>query len=314
MHMRCVTLLALGLAACGSDPTPLPPVDADRYAVDLEALAAQPRQPNAAGWKAAQELCIARFEELGYTVELHAYATGLNVIGTRLGTSLPDEKVVVSAHYDSVTNCAGADDNASGVAGVLEAARVLAVRPSARTLVVACWDEEERGLIGSRAWVQREVGTGSVVTANYVFEMIGYRSSEPNSQELDRQLSSVFPDQSAAIEANDRRGDFILVIHDESSAPEVVSFTTKAAAIGLPTIVLPVNEALTKVPTALRRSDHASFWDVDWPGVQVTDTAEYRNSHYHCTEGPDVTVDVDVAFATMVTEATVAAVAAALDP
>ncbi len=312
--MRTVATLALLAAACGSDPTPLPAVDANRYAADLEALAAQPRQPNSAGWKAAQELCLTRFEELGYTVELHSYLTGVNVIGTRLGTSLPDEKVVVSAHYDSVTNCAGADDNASGVAGVLEAARVLAVRPSARTLVVACWDEEERGLIGSRNWVQREVESGSIVTANYVFEMIGYRSSEPNSQELDRQLASVFPDQSAAIEANENRGDFILVIHDESSAPEVVPFTTKAAEIGLPTIVLPVNEALTKVQTALKRSDHAPFWDVDWPGVQLTDTAEYRNSHYHCLEGPDVTADVDVTFATMITEATVAALASALDP
>lgn len=309
--MRPVALLLL--AACGSDPTPLPKVDADRYAADLTALASQSRQVNSLGWKAAQDLCAARFEELGYTVERHAFATGLNVIGTRRGTSLPNEKVVVSAHYDSVTNCTGADDNASGVAGVLEAARVLAVRPSARTLVVACWDEEERGLLGSTQWVQREVGMGTTITANFVFEMIGYRSSEPNTQTVDRELASIFPDQSAAIEANQNRGDFILVIHDESSTPEVAPFLTEAAAIGLPTIALPVNEPLTKVPTDLKRSDHAPFWDVDWPGVQLTDTAEFRNKHYHCTQGPDVIADVDITFATQITQATIAALAAALD-
>jgi len=301
------------LAACGSDPTPLPKVDVDRYAADLEGLASQSRQPNTPGWQAAQELCAARFEELGYTVERHAYSTGLNVIGTRLGSSRPDEKVVVSAHYDSVPNCRGADDNASGVAAVLEAARVLAVRPSARTLVLACWDEEERGLIGSRTWVQREVGLGTTVTANFVFEMIGYRSSEPNSQDLDRQLSSIFPDQSAAIMANENRGDFILIIHDESSTPEVAPFIAEATTIGLPTIALPVNEPLTKVDTDLKRSDHGPFWDVDWPGVQLTDTAEFRNSHYHCSAGPDVVADVDITFATQITQATIAALAAALD-
>ena len=98
---------------------------------------------------------IIGFASLGYTVEREAYGTGVNVIGVLDGTSAPAEQVVISAHYDSVANCPGADDNGSGVAGVLEAARVLSTSQHKRTLVVACWDEEEKGLIGSSAFVAR---------------------------------------------------------------------------------------------------------------------------------------------------------------
>ena len=63
--------------------------------------------------------------------------------------------IVVGAHYDAHAGTPGADDNASGVAGVLEAARVLAMAEHPRTLVVAFWDEEERGLVGSRAQAMR---------------------------------------------------------------------------------------------------------------------------------------------------------------
>src|SRR5690606_20146741 len=129
-------------------------VEAARYQADLEAIA-MPREPESAHWQAVQDLCAERLEGLGFTVERHAYATGVNVIGVREGTSEPQRRVLVGAHYDHIAGCAGADDNASGVAGALEAARVLAMASFPRTLVVACWDEEERGLIGSRAYAER---------------------------------------------------------------------------------------------------------------------------------------------------------------
>jgi Zn-dependent M28 family amino/carboxypeptidase len=314
-----IAVAATVAPACSSkpnDPRPLVvrSVEQARITTDLDAIAA-PRTPGTAHWQAVQDLCADRFASLGYTVERHAYATGVNVIGVRTGTRVPAEQVIVSAHYDSVANCAGADDNGSGVAGLLEAARVLALQPHARTLVVACWDEEERGLIGSRAYVTRAIAAGDQIAANFVFEMIGYRSTEPGSQRSDEVIGTIFPDVMAQLEANEYRGDFILLIHDTRSDPAVADLTAMAELVSLPTLAIRVLDGLktNQAAGALRRSDHAPFWDVDYPGIQLTDTAEYRNSHYHCTGGPNVVADLDLAFTTAVVQATAGAAAAALD-
>jgi Zn-dependent M28 family amino/carboxypeptidase len=315
--MRWFVLLAL--AACGSSSTPpvdpVGAVEAERFSADLTAIAA-PRGSGSPHWQEVQDLCADRLAELGYDVERHAYGTGVNVIGVRTGTALPAERVMVSAHYDSTgVGCAGADDNATGVAGALEVARVLALESHARTLAVACWDEEEKGLIGSTAYVTRADAAGEMIVASYVFEMIGYRSSQPNSQTTDQNLAAVFPDQEAQIAANEYRGDFILLVHDEGAAATVADFVATATSIGLPTVALDVNNALKVAPGAagLRRSDHAPFWFADYPAIMVTDTANFRNPHYHCGGGPDAISDIDIEFATANVKSVAGAVALALD-
>jgi hypothetical protein len=324
--MRPLVIAALpGLlcAGCGSSTprTPDAPVQAhtqveqQRLIDDLASMAAAPREPGSAHWQAVQDLCADRLAELGYTVERHAFATGVNVIGVRSGARLPGERVVVSAHYDSTPGCPGADDNASGVAGALEAARVLALQPHARTLVVACWDQEEAGLVGSRAYVQRAKAAGDAIVLSFVFEMIGYRSSEPSSQRTDAGLAMAYPEQTAAIAANDHRGDFILLVHDDAAAAAAASFETVATAVGLPVIQLDVAASIKKSSLigALRRSDHAPFWDADYPAIQLTDTADYRNPHYHCAGGTDSIADIDAEFVTLNVRAAVGSIAAALD-
>lgn len=312
------TCAAFGCGSSSPKPdapvSPVAAVDSQRFVADLTVIAA-PRPPGSAHWQTVQDLCATRFADLGYAVERHAYATGVNVIGVKTGTRIPAERIVVSAHYDSVNNCAGADDNGSGVAGTLEAARVLALQPHARTLVVACWDQEEAGLIGSKAYVQRARLNSETIVGSFVFEMIGYRSTVPGSQETDPALDAVFPAQTAEIAANQHRGDFILIIHDEAAASAVADFESVAAEIGLSTIALPVPASLKKSPQAggLRRSDHAPFWDADYPAIQLTDTADFRNPHYHCAGGADAMVDIDVEFATLNIRATVGAVVAGLD-
>ena len=309
------------LVACGSSSSsrrdaapPSNAVESARFLADLTTISA-PRPPGSPHWQTVQDLCASRFEALGFTVERHVYATGTNVIGTRTGTRLPDERLLVSAHYDSVNACTGADDNASGVAGVLEAARVLALAPHDRTLVVACWDEEERGLIGSRAYATRAKAAGERVIGHFVFEMIGYRSSAPNSQQTDPGLDAVFPAQTAEIVANQNRGDFILLIHDTGSTALAADFDVHAGTLALPAIALPVSDALKLAPAAsgLRRSDHAPFWEQGFPSIQLTDTANFRNPHYHCAGGEDALADIDVEFATLILKATVGATASALD-
>lgn len=106
------------------------------------------------------------FLSFGLTAELDSfhwyngggtYYDGVNVVGVLPGTKRADELYVIGAHYDSVNN-PGADDNASGVAGVLECARVLSQYQFDATLVFIAFDCEEVGLVGSRWWVHDNPG------------------------------------------------------------------------------------------------------------------------------------------------------------
>ncbi len=313
--MRRLCICAFGtVLGCGEPaPSPVELVDRAAYEADLTTIAA-PRSPRTPHWQTVQDLCADRFAALGFDVERHAYTTGVNVIGVRPGTTKPAERVVVSAHYDSVANCAGADDNGTGVAATLEAARVLSRQPHDRTLVVACWDEEERGLIGSSAYVTRAKAAGDSIVLALVFEMIGYRSSAPMSQRTDAQLEAVFPDATAQIAANEYRGDFALVVNDESASAAVADLQAVATDVGLPIVNISLLAPLKRSLDALRRSDHAPFWDADYPALFITDTADYRNPHYHCARGmSDALVDLDVEFAIANVRVIVGAAAMALD-
>ena len=313
--MNRLVLCALGTAVGCSDPTPSPvdAVDRAAYEADLTTIAA-PRSPRTPHWQAIQDLCADRLASLGFDVERHAYATGVNVIGVRTGTTKPAERVVVSAHYDSVPNCAGTDDNGSGLAGTLEAARVLSQQPHDRTLVVACWDEEERGLIGSSAYVARAKAAGDSIVLALVFEMIGYRSSAPMSQKTDASLEAVFPDAAAQIAANEYRGDFTLVVNDESATTAVADMQKVAAGLALPIVNISLLAPLKRSIDDLRRSDHAPFWDADYPALMITDTADFRNPHYHCLRSSaDALADIDFDFAVANVRIVVGAAAMALD-
>jgi Zn-dependent M28 family amino/carboxypeptidase len=312
--MNRLAICALAAVGCSDpDSSPVSLVDRAAYEADLTTIAA-PRSPGTPHWQEIQDLCADRFAALGYDVERHAYATGTNVIGVRTGTKLPAERVVVSAHYDSVPNCAGADDNGSGLAGTLEAARVLSMQPHDRTLVVACWDEEERGLIGSTAYVKRAKAAGDAIVLGLVFEMIGYRSDAPRSQMTDASLEAVFPDAAAQIAANDYRGDFALVVNDETAATAVTDMQKVAIDAGVPIVNISLLAPLKRSIADLRRSDHAPFWDADYPALMITDTANFRNPHYHCLRSTsDALVDIDFDFAVANVKVVVGAAAAALD-
>ena len=316
LTLLIAALPAFGLA-CSDDSSeavddPVALVEAQRYQSDLK-LIAQARPPGSAHWKKVQDLCVERFKAHGFTTSLHKYATGVNVIGTLTGTKEPAKQVIVSAHYDSTKGCAGADDNATGVAGLLEAARVLATRQHDRTLVVACWDEEERGLIGSLAYAKEAAKRKDQILTAFVFEMIGYKSDAVDSQTLPTGFELLFPTQIKAVKDNKSKGDFIAVIHDTDKGKHnevaVTEMKRVAAEVGLPIIGLPVPDLLKINPAArdLQRSDHAAFWYNGIPGMMITDTSEFRNTHYHCRKGEDSVDRLDSAFATQVIKATTGA-------
>lgn len=288
-------------------------VDPMRRSRDV-AFIARERTPGGPHWQAVQDLCAERLAEWGYEVERmrgEADEIGpyVNVIGRREGKR-PDE-LIVSAHYDHIPGCAGADDNATGVAAVLEAARLLSSLPLEQTLVVACWDQEEPGFGGSGAYAERARMRGVPISAAYVLDGVGYTDRASGSQTLPDGFELLFPDFFEALAARGFVGDFIALIGDTSSRSYHDSLRTHAEAIGLPlsTIEVPNDQTSNPLLSDLRRSDHSSFWDAGYPALFLTDSGDFRNPNYHCMEGADEPDTLDYPFLAQVTRTLVGSAA-----
>ncbi len=294
-------------------------VDGPRYSEDLSVIATD-RTLKSPGHKMVQELCARRLAELGFKVELDSYGTGINVIGRIDGAGNSGESVILSAHYDSRNaGCPGADDNASGVAGALEAARVLVKARYNRTLIIALWDEEEkglkspRGLHGSRAFAARSRREGSNIVLSMVFEMIGYRSSEPGSQRFPAGMKAIFPLEMKKIAENRNRGDFICLTVNEDAKRYADIYTGFADITGLPVVTLKISRNIIN-NHEFRRSDHAAFWEQGYSAMMIGDTINYRNTSYHCNNGKvDDISRLDTDFARDTIKAAVAAMARILE-
>lgn len=306
----------LGEASCvGDDAQALHDcVSAERYAEHLRQVVGM-RPTGSPHWARVQHLCDATLSGLGFDVERHEYGTGTNVLGVRRGDRWPDERVVVGAHYDHIPGCAGADDNATGVAGALELARVLSSAPQRRTLVVACWDEEEQGLRGSRAWAARARERGERIVVYFNFDAIGFVDRRPGAQRIPAGFSLLFPEQVEALQAQGGRADFITIVTDAAALPHAQGMAEAAQRDGLPhtLLAIPTLVQRTHIAIDLQRSDHAALWDEGYPAIMITDTAEYRSGAYHCREQPDTLDRIDVPFAAGVVAATAYAVALALN-
>ena len=135
----------------------------------------------------AQDWIFDTFTSFGLDVELHDFSmpqgpASDNVIATLTGTKYPDEYVVLGAHYDSYTgsnNEPGADDNATGTAGILEIARILSQYEFDRSIIFATWSGEEYGLYGSEAWASEAAQNDMNILGYFNIDMAGYL--EPGS-------------------------------------------------------------------------------------------------------------------------------------
>ena len=303
--LKCISVLGLVvllLSACSKTARQVSS-QKQRFIDDVAFISQMPRVSGQAHHKKVQDLCASRFKQLGFEVEYHQYGTGTNVIGTLSGKQMPSERVMVSAHYDTVLNCNGADDNASGIAAVFETARLLSAKEYDRTLVLACWDEEEKKVVGSKAYVERERKGAAEIKMSYVYEMIGYSKKQANSQQIPAGFERLYPEQVKQIASNQNRADFIALVFDDKASDMLTTVALHAEQQKLAILQFNVSAQLKKsaVVADLRRSDHSAFWDVDYPAMMVTDTANFRNPHYHCAEGEDTiqTLDVDFAIKTI---------------
>jgi len=196
------------------------------------------------------------------------------------------ERLIVGAHYDVCGPHPGADDNASGVAGLLELARVLGANPPAIRVDLVGWALEEppyfaSPLMGSAIHAAALAKAGVPVRGAISLEMIGYFTDKPKSQRYPVPGFGLFYPS---------RGNFILVagrFKDSRIGKPLVKAMRKAS-------VLPVERFSGPTWTpSLDWSDHRSYWPHGWPAVMVTDTSYLRNANYHQATDTAGTLDYD---------------------
>jgi subtilisin-like proprotein convertase family protein len=208
-------------------------------------------------YNSVQQLATAfikqKFEEYGLQSRYQDYsATGRNVLGLKAGTKYPDKKYIICAHYDDMPSsltAPGADDNASGVVAVMEAARLLAPLESEYTLEFAVWDEEEIGLVGSAAYADSASFSGMQIMGVLNFDMIAW----------------------------DSNGDFRMTIGTNSQSSALTSDHEQVMRIYTPEI--------TWNYTDIEASDHASFWHQGYPAILgIEEYPDDFNAYYHTPE------------------------------
>ena len=121
------------------------------------------------------------------TYDQNYSASGRNVFAIQTGTDYSDQQFIICAHYDDMPTSAiapGADDNASGTAAVLEAARILSRVQTPYTVIYALWDEEEIGLVGSSNYAQQDYLTGDNILGVVNLEMFGWDGNDDGKFEI----------------------------------------------------------------------------------------------------------------------------------
>ncbi len=224
-----------------------------------------------------------------------------NVVGQQAGEG-DRGTVLIGAHADTVPGTPGADDNASGLAVLLEVARLVSDESLASPLEFACFDlEEPQGTtyaVGSDRYAQRAREEGREYRGCLVLEMVGYTDPASGSQSVPPMLFwKDVPDS----------GTFLAVVGDWKSRGLVDDYvrSARSAAPELPLVSFRSPFRGWLVPPT-RLSDHCRFWDRGYPALMLTDTAFLRNQHYH---GPgDRPETLDYGFMALVAEATAAAV------
>jgi len=181
--------------------------------------------------------------------------------------------VLVGAHYDTVQGSPGANDNASGVAGLIELARRLRDGRGARTVRLVAFVNEEPpffywGQMGSRIYARAARARGDDIRVMLSLEMLGCYRSEPGSQSYPPFLKYFYPE----------RGNFIAFVSNLRSRRalrEVVAAFKANSDFPVESLASPA------IVPGVSWSDQLSFWREGYRAVMVTDTAFYRYRWYH---------------------------------
>jgi hypothetical protein len=203
------------------------------------------------GNELAAEYITERLENYGLSVTQQNFGSeGTNVVATQTGTDFPNEYYMICAHYDAVTYYA-ADDNASGTATVIEAARLLSGQEFPYSIIYALWDEEEIGLVGSAYYASHANTLGLNIEAVINIDMIGWDGNDDGLIEV----------HTTAFNDSERLSYFVLNMNS------IYSLNL------LPTVINP----------GTTYSDHSSFWDNGFSAVLLIEGyySNDFNPYYH---------------------------------
>jgi hypothetical protein len=228
-------------------------------------------------------------EDTGFSVSTQTYpAQGItvkNLEAEQRGSSVPEEIVIIGAHYDSVIGSPGANDNASGIGCILEVARLIAGQKLKRTVRVVAFVNEEppffqTSLMGSRVSASRSRQRNEKIVAMLSIETIGYYSDTPGSQHYPFPFSFFYPNT----------GNFIGFVGNLASRNllrKVMASFRRHTAFPSEGVAAP------GWITGIGWSDQWSFWKEGYPGVMVTDTAPYRYPFYHTIQDTPDKINYD---------------------
>jgi Zn-dependent M28 family amino/carboxypeptidase len=234
---------------------------------------------------AAADYIEETLQSMGYAVSSQVYTVQgtsvRNLEAVRGGTSLAEEIVLIGAHYDTVSGSPGANDNASGVAALIEIARLLAANQLARSVRFVAFVNEEPPFfytwkMGSHRYARRAHERGDNITAMLALETIGYYSDADGSQQYPNPVYAwLYPST----------GNFIGFVGNLASRKLVrqcLGTFRRHSAFPSEGIAAPGRMM------GIHWSDHWSFWQEGYAAVMVTDTALFRYPHYHAsTDLPD---------------------------
>ena len=241
------------------------------------------------GLQDASQYIDESLKTLGYKVESQEYTAQArkvqNLVAEIHGRERASEVIVVGAHYDSVFDTPGADDNASGVAALLELARMLRTAHPARTVRFVAFVNEEPPFfqteqMGSWVYAKQLRKLGENVAAAISLETIGMYSDEEGSQHYPAGFNLLYPS----------KGNFIGFVGNVSSR----SLVREIARTFRETTAFPSEGVAAPAWIAgIGWSDQWSFWQEGYQGVMVTDTALFRNPNYHLPSDKPETLDYD---------------------
>jgi Zn-dependent M28 family amino/carboxypeptidase len=209
-----------------------------------------------------------------------------NIEATLQGSSPAAEIVVAGAHYDTVGECPGANDNGTGVAALLDLARRFAASPTQRTIRFVAFVNEEPPFfqtsgMGSVVYANAARARGDRIAGMLSLETMGYYSDERGSQQYPVEaMRGLYPDV----------GNFIGLVSNEESREllEAVAHAFRSRSrVPLQAAAMPAG-----LPGA-GWSDHWSFWQAGYPGLMVTDTAPWRYPWYHTPQDTPDKIDFD---------------------
>lgn len=264
----------------------------DELLRDVETLAGRIGQRNIWNYRnltAAADFLETSLADAGYKVRRQNYLvegkTCCNIEGEITGTKQPSQIVIISAHYDSVFDSPGANDNASAIAATLALARRFAGQKIDKTLRFVFFANEEppffqTGQMGSMFYAKSCRGKNENIIAMLSLETIGYYTDKPKSQKYPLPFSLFYPSTGNFIGFVSNLSNRKLLHKTIASFRKNCKFPSQGGAV--PEFIPGINW-----------SDHASFWRYNYPAIMVTDTAPFRYPYYHSPEDTPDKIDYD---------------------